>query len=236
MPPGSARRWCAGGGCRSARTRRARPRSAGGRARTRRRRSPSSPPGTPIVCGSETSFWTSARMSCVVRTRHVVGHVDAEPLVQLVAADLGQVVALGSKKSERSRLRALSSVGGSPGRCFLKTSISASSSRVVVPGADLFHAVEREFGHLPLIAENLGHITPPVHRLRRRARVARHGRSPLGLSRQRPQPAPRSRTTAATPSRTRAHTTPTPRSAGSRASGRATGLDRPRTRATRAGA
>ena len=62
----------------------------------------------------------------------VVGHVDAEPLVQLVAADLGQVVALGSKKSERSRLRALSSVGGSPGRCFLKTSISASSSRVVV--------------------------------------------------------------------------------------------------------
>jgi len=34
------------------------------------------------------------------------------------------------------------------------------------PGADLFHAVERELGDLPLIAEDLGHITPPVHRLR----------------------------------------------------------------------
>ena len=34
------------------------------------------------------------------------------------------------------------------------------------PGAELFHAVERELGELPLIAEDLGHITPPVHRLR----------------------------------------------------------------------
>jgi 4-alpha-glucanotransferase len=34
------------------------------------------------------------------------------------------------------------------------------------PGAELFHAVERELGDLPVIAEDLGHITPPVHRLR----------------------------------------------------------------------
>jgi 4-alpha-glucanotransferase len=34
------------------------------------------------------------------------------------------------------------------------------------PGADLFRAVEGELGDLPLIAEDLGHITPPVHRLR----------------------------------------------------------------------
>jgi 4-alpha-glucanotransferase len=34
------------------------------------------------------------------------------------------------------------------------------------PGAELFHAVERELGHLPVIAEDLGHITPPVYRLR----------------------------------------------------------------------
>jgi 4-alpha-glucanotransferase len=34
------------------------------------------------------------------------------------------------------------------------------------PGGDLFRAVERELGDLPLIAEDLGHITPPVHRLR----------------------------------------------------------------------
>jgi 4-alpha-glucanotransferase len=34
------------------------------------------------------------------------------------------------------------------------------------PGAELFRAVERELGDLPLIAEDLGHITPPVDRLR----------------------------------------------------------------------
>ena len=34
------------------------------------------------------------------------------------------------------------------------------------PGAGLFRAVERELGDLPLIAEDLGHITPPVERLR----------------------------------------------------------------------
>jgi 4-alpha-glucanotransferase len=34
------------------------------------------------------------------------------------------------------------------------------------PGADLFLALERELGDLPLIAEDLGHITPPVRRLR----------------------------------------------------------------------
>jgi len=34
------------------------------------------------------------------------------------------------------------------------------------PGAELFAAVERELGDLPVIAEDLGHITPPVVRLR----------------------------------------------------------------------
>jgi 4-alpha-glucanotransferase len=34
------------------------------------------------------------------------------------------------------------------------------------PGAELFRAVERELGGLPLIAEDLGVITPPVYRLR----------------------------------------------------------------------
>ena len=37
---------------------------------------------------------------------------------------------MGSKNSARTRLREFSSVGGSPGRCFLNTSISASSSRL----------------------------------------------------------------------------------------------------------
>jgi 4-alpha-glucanotransferase len=39
------------------------------------------------------------------------------------------------------------------------------------PGAELFRAVERRVGDLPLIAENLGHITPPVERLRRELRL-----------------------------------------------------------------
>jgi len=34
------------------------------------------------------------------------------------------------------------------------------------PGAELFRAVARELGDLPVIAEDLGHITPPVYRLR----------------------------------------------------------------------
>jgi 4-alpha-glucanotransferase len=34
------------------------------------------------------------------------------------------------------------------------------------PEAELFHAVERDLGDLPVIAEDLGHITPPVYRLR----------------------------------------------------------------------
>jgi 4-alpha-glucanotransferase len=34
------------------------------------------------------------------------------------------------------------------------------------PGAELFGVVARELGDLPLIAEDLGHITPPVDRLR----------------------------------------------------------------------
>jgi 4-alpha-glucanotransferase len=34
------------------------------------------------------------------------------------------------------------------------------------PGAELFRAVARDLGDLPVIAEDLGHITPPVYRLR----------------------------------------------------------------------
>jgi 4-alpha-glucanotransferase len=38
------------------------------------------------------------------------------------------------------------------------------------PGADLFHAVERELGPLPVVAEDLGVITEPVVRLRHELR------------------------------------------------------------------
>jgi 4-alpha-glucanotransferase len=39
------------------------------------------------------------------------------------------------------------------------------------PGDDLFHALQRELGKLPLIAEDLGFITPEVHALRRRLEI-----------------------------------------------------------------
>jgi 4-alpha-glucanotransferase len=39
------------------------------------------------------------------------------------------------------------------------------------PGHELFDAVTRELGHLPLVAENLGVITPAVERLRRELRL-----------------------------------------------------------------
>jgi 4-alpha-glucanotransferase len=39
------------------------------------------------------------------------------------------------------------------------------------PGAELFHAVERGLGGLPVIAEDLGVITPAVHRLRNELRL-----------------------------------------------------------------
>lgn len=39
---------------------------------------------------------------------------------------------------------------------------------VKTPGRALFDALHRRFGRLPLVAEDLGYITPPVHALRRR--------------------------------------------------------------------
>jgi len=39
------------------------------------------------------------------------------------------------------------------------------------PGAELFRAVAHDLGHLSLIAEDLGHITPPVYRLRDELRL-----------------------------------------------------------------
>jgi 4-alpha-glucanotransferase len=39
---------------------------------------------------------------------------------------------------------------------------------IKAPGAELFEALEREFGELPIVAENLGNITPEVEALRRR--------------------------------------------------------------------
>jgi 4-alpha-glucanotransferase len=36
------------------------------------------------------------------------------------------------------------------------------------PGAELFEALEREFGSLPIVAENLGNITPEVEAMRKR--------------------------------------------------------------------
>ena len=81
------------------------------------------------------------------------------------------------------------------------------------PGAELFRAAERELGRLPLVAEDLGLITPAVHRLRDELGIpgmvvmqfgfGGHGRTSIG-----------SRTTPGVRSSTPARTTATPRSAG----------------------
>jgi 4-alpha-glucanotransferase len=39
---------------------------------------------------------------------------------------------------------------------------------IKAPGMELFEALEREFGELPIVAENLGNITPEVEAIRRR--------------------------------------------------------------------
>ena len=54
------------------------------------------------------------------------------------------------------------------------------------PGAELFEVLEREFGSLPIIAENLGVITPEVEAIRERFRFP--GMAILQFAfRQRPQ-------------------------------------------------
>ena len=82
------------------------------------------------------------------------------------------------------------------------------------PGAELFRAVEQELGGLPLIAEDLGLITPPVYRLR--DELGLPGMVVL-LWASRPPRATRTgpRTTVATRSSTPAPTTPTRPPAGS---------------------
>ena len=51
-----------------------------------------------------------------VRMRSVMRRLQAQPLVDLVAADLAQVVAAEVEEQELSSARALSAFGGSPGR------------------------------------------------------------------------------------------------------------------------
>ena len=75
-------------------------------------------------------------MSSVVRTP--LGHVDAEPLVQLVAADLGEVVALRVEEQRAEQVPRVVERRRLTGRCFLKTSIRASSSRVEVGFSSVF--------------------------------------------------------------------------------------------------
>jgi hypothetical protein len=57
--------------------------------------------------------------------------VEVEAGVELVAADPGQVVALGIEKELLEQV-----LGGSPGRCFLKSSIRAPSSVFVCSVSD----------------------------------------------------------------------------------------------------
>ena len=82
------------------------------------------------------------------------------------------------------------------------------------PGAEFFTAVEKDLGGLPLIAEDLGLITPDVYRAARSVPAARDEGPPVRL--RRPMRTTRTcpTTTVPTPSSTRAPTTMTRRAAG----------------------
>ena len=58
------------------------------------------------------------------------------------------------------------------------------------PGRELFDAAERELGPLPLVAEDLGVITPPVDRLRDELGDPRDGRDAVRVRRAADQPVP----------------------------------------------
>ena len=79
------------------------------------------------------------------------------------------------------------------------------------PGAAFFQALQKRFGDLPLIAEDLGVITPAVEALRDRVRPARDARPPVRLRHRPARPRSTCRTaTSPTASPTRARTTTTP--------------------------
>ena len=58
------------------------------------------------------------------------------------------------------------------------------------PGRAVFDAARAELGDLPVVAEDLGVITPDVRELRRCARLPRHGGDDLGVLGRTRQPAP----------------------------------------------
>ena len=83
------------------------------------------------------------------------------------------------------------------------------------PGAALFRALDRELGRLPLVAEDLGVITPAVERLRDNLGLPGMIVVQFGFDPDRPpQPPPAPQPPARTGSSTRAPTTTTPRGAG----------------------
>ena len=75
------------------------------------------------------------------------------------------------------------SAASSPtGRCLPARAAPARAAGGAGPGGAVFEAALRELGELPLIAEDLGVITPPVERLRLELGYPGHGRAACSAS------------------------------------------------------
>ena len=82
-------------------------------------------------------------------------------------ATAGGASGSGARSSSSTSAASTTSAASSPtGRSRRGTRRRSADHWRPGPGAELFRAVERELGDLPVIAEDLGHITPPVYTLR----------------------------------------------------------------------
>ena len=82
------------------------------------------------------------------------------------------------------------------------------------PGEALFKAIAKALGPLPIIAEDLGVITPDVDGAAQEVRLPRHAHPAVRLRRRQRQPLPAAQPRAPTPWSTPARTTTTPTPAG----------------------
>ena len=136
-----------------------------------------------------------------------------QPAVRLAGAAPAPLSLVGRAAAARRSRCSISpgsttSAASSPtGRCRRARATRRGGRWLRGPGRALFDALGRELGALPLVAEDLGVITPAGRAPARRARAARDGRAPVRLRRPTTaQPAPvrepRREPASSTPART----------------------------------
>ena len=123
--------------------------------------------------------------------------------------------ACGGRPVSSTSPGSITSAASSPtGRCPRARATPTPAAGGEGPAPRSFDAARRELGALPLIAEDLGIITPPVARLRRELGLPGHGRAAVRLRRRARQPEPAREPRRELWSSTPARTTRTPPAAG----------------------